>query len=86
MGGEKRRKAMAARREHEERCAEEKGLRVMELREADQKKKLEMELIKRLEVVFKKGRPKIVEMKKEEQVKAESEEGTETEDEEIPIW
>ena len=46
---EKRRKAMAARRDHEERCAEEEALRNIKMDEVAQMEKLEMELIKRLQ-------------------------------------
>ena len=46
---EKRRKAMQARREHEERCAEEEALRNIKMDEVAQMEKLEMELIKRLQ-------------------------------------
>jgi|TARA_B110000305_G_C18960968_1_gene412730 hypothetical protein len=46
---EKRRKAMAARREHEERCGEEEALRNIKMDEVAQMEKLEMELIKRLQ-------------------------------------
>lgn len=45
---ESRRKMMVARKDHEERCGEEDGLRNLKMDEVAQMEKLEMELIKRL--------------------------------------
>ena len=46
---EQRRKIMAARREHEDRCDQEEHLRNVKMDEVAQMEKLEMELIKRLQ-------------------------------------
>ena len=46
---EKRRKQMAARRDHEDRCTGEEHLRNVKMDEVAQMEKLEMELIKRLQ-------------------------------------
>ena len=46
---ERRRKAMQARREHEQRCDGEEQLRNIKMDEVAQMEKLEMELIKRLQ-------------------------------------
>lgn len=46
---EQRRKIMIARKDHEDKCEQEEGLRNVKMDEVAQMEKLEMELIKRLQ-------------------------------------